>query len=70
TAADVVFTYNFATNPEVGSSTVSAFRDVASVEAIDKHTVKITFKEVNPAWSIPFVGVQGAILPEHVFRPF
>ena len=70
TAADVVFTYKFATNPEVGSSTVSAFRDVASVDGIDDHTVKITFKDVNPAWSIPFVGVQGAILPEHVFGPF
>jgi peptide/nickel transport system substrate-binding protein len=70
TAADVVFTYKFATNPEVGASTVSTFRDVASVEAIDERTVKITFKDVNPAWSIPFVGVQGAILPEHVFAPF
>lgn len=70
TAKDVVFTYRYATNPDVGSSSRSAFKDVAVVEALDDHTIKVTFKEVNPAWSIPFVGVQGVIIPEHVFAPF
>ncbi|TIW09711.1 MAG: peptide ABC transporter substrate-binding protein, partial [Mesorhizobium sp.] len=30
----------------------------------------VTFKDVNPAWSLPFVGVQGMVIPEHVFGQY
>ncbi|MEL7522234.1 MAG: peptide ABC transporter substrate-binding protein, partial [Cyanobacteria bacterium J06553_1] len=43
---------------------------VASVEAIDEYTVKIDFKEVNPAWSLVFVGGEGMILPQHVYQDY
>jgi peptide/nickel transport system substrate-binding protein len=70
TAKDVLFTYAFITNPDVGSVSGAAYKTVAKVEAPDDYTVRITFKSVNPAWALPFVGVQGMIIPEHIFAPF
>jgi peptide/nickel transport system substrate-binding protein len=70
TAKDVVFTYQFITNPDVGSSSIASYKSVQGVEAMDDYTVKITFKDVTPAWALPFVGVQGMIIPEHVFSEY
>jgi peptide/nickel transport system substrate-binding protein len=70
TAADVIFTWEFVTNPEVGSTSASSYEAIASMEVIDDYTVKINFKDVNPAWSDPFVGSGGAILPRHQFEKF
>jgi peptide/nickel transport system substrate-binding protein len=70
TAADVRFTYEYITNSEVGATSTSTYDAVKSVEVIDDYTVKINFKEVNPAWSLPFVGVRGMILPRHIFEAY
>ncbi|WP_245296702.1 ABC transporter substrate-binding protein [Rhizobium bangladeshense] len=70
TAKDVLFTYNYITNPDVGSASVGPYKTISKVAAVDDYTVQITFKDVNPAWALPFVGVQGMILPEHVFAPY
>ena len=70
TADDVRFTYEFVTNPGVGSPSAVVYDTVKSVLVIDDYTVKINFKEVNPAWWIPFVGARGVILPEHKFEAF
>ena len=68
TADDVVFTYEFISNPEVAAATAQYYDAVKSVEALDDHTVKITFKTPNPAWSVPFTGQTGLILPRHIFQ--
>ncbi len=70
TAKDVLFTYNFIMNPAVESVSRAAYKSVDKVEAVDDYTVKITFKNVTPAWALPFVGVQGMIIPEHVFAAY
>jgi peptide/nickel transport system substrate-binding protein len=70
TAADVRFTYDFIRNPDTGATTGAAYSAVEGVEIIDDYTVRVNFKQVTPAWSLPFVGVQGLILPKHVFEPF
>ncbi len=70
TAKDVLFTYAYIINKDVGSSSAGSYKSVEKVEALDDLTVKVTFKNVNPAWSLPFVGVQGMIIPEHVFAPY
>ncbi len=70
TADDVLFTYKYATNPDVKAATASAFADVTSVEVVDNYTVKVSFKDANPAWYLPFVGNRGLILPRHIFEPF
>ena len=70
TAEDVVFTYQFITNPEVASTSVEFYGEVDSVEAVDDTTVKVTFKQPTPAPMNPFVGGSGMILPEHVFKDY
>ncbi len=70
TAADVRFTYDFITNPDTGATTAAVYDGVDSVEVIDDHTVKINFKEVTPAWYLPFVGAWGMIIPQHVFEAY
>ncbi|MBN1220777.1 MAG: peptide ABC transporter substrate-binding protein [Anaerolineae bacterium] len=70
TADDVLFTYEFITNPATGATTAGTYEAVAGVEVMDDYTVKVNFKEVNPAWSLPFVGIPGMILPRHVFEPY
>ncbi|MGH6891769.1 MAG: ABC transporter substrate-binding protein, partial [Dongiaceae bacterium] len=70
TAKDVLFTYQFITNPDVGSSSATSYKSVKSVETVDEHTIRINFKDVTPAWALPFVGVQGLIIPEHIFSQY
>jgi peptide/nickel transport system substrate-binding protein len=67
TAEDVVFTFEFVSNPQVRAATAQYYEAVESVEAVDEHTVKVTFKDVTPAWQIPFTGQTGVILPKHVW---
>lgn len=69
TAADVAFTFAYATHPEVRSTSASAFAGVERVEAVDDHTVRVTFRVPTGAWSTPFTGPQGMIIPQHVFEP-
>ncbi|QJB26241.1 peptide ABC transporter substrate-binding protein [Limnospira fusiformis] len=70
TAKDVVFTYNFIMNPDVGSSSAEVYAGIESVEALDDYTIKITFKNITPGWSVPFTGQRGLILPEHIFASY
>lgn len=70
TAADVAFTYKFIANPAVAAVTAQYYRDIKSVDAVDDHTVKITFKQPTVSWQKPFTGLNGLILPEHLFKDF
>ncbi|MDJ0553935.1 MAG: peptide ABC transporter substrate-binding protein [Microcoleaceae cyanobacterium MO_207.B10] len=70
TAADVVFTYQFISNPNVGANTTATYNIISSVEAIDDYTVKVNFKDVTPGWNLVFIGTQGMILPRHKFSEY
>ncbi|MEM8808668.1 MAG: peptide ABC transporter substrate-binding protein, partial [Cyanobacteria bacterium P01_G01_bin.38] len=70
TAQDVLVTYELISNPEVGATTAGTYETIETVEVIDDHTVKITFKEPNPAWSLVFTGTAGMILPAHAFEDY
>lgn len=70
TAADVLFTYRFATDPAIRAPTSGSYSAIQTVEATNDFTVRISFKDVNPAWAQPFVGVMGMILPEHAFAAY
>lgn len=70
TAADVVFTYQYVTNPQVATVSGGTYDVIASVEAINDYTVKVNFKDVNPAWYLVFVGREGMILPKHIYEPY
>ncbi|AFZ54013.1 peptide ABC transporter substrate-binding protein [Cyanobacterium aponinum] len=70
TAKDVVFTYEFITNPQVGSVNAGDYAIVDKVETLDDYTVKVSFKEVTPAWYSVFVGNAGLILPQHLYAQY
>lgn len=70
TAEDVVFTYEFISNPEVGTTSAGTYEVIESVEALDSTTVRINFKEPNPAWYLVFTGTEGMILPRHIFAEY
>lgn len=68
TAEDVAFTYEFVSDPKVAAVTERYYEAIEKVEAVDPLTVRITFKEPNPSWALPFTGRNGMILPKHVFE--
>lgn len=70
TAEDVVFTFEFITNPDVGTTTAGTYEVIESVEALDEQTVKVNFKQPNPAWYLNFVGTEGMILPKHIYEEY
>ncbi len=70
TAEDVAFTYQFIANPKVGSTSANNYTSVETVQVIDDYTVKVIFKEPNPAWDLPFIGSGGMILPHHLYEEY
>jgi peptide/nickel transport system substrate-binding protein len=70
TAKDVKFTYEYVIDPATTATTIASYRAIESVEIIDDYTVKVNFKNSNPAWFEPFVGGFGLILPEHILSEY
>ena len=66
TADDVVFTWEYAADPATLAVSAGAYRDIARVDRLDPHTVKIVYKAPNPFWANAF----RSIIPRHVFEPF
>ncbi len=70
TAKDVKFTWEYITDEKTTATTIGSYRAIESVEIVDDYTVKVNFKQPNPAWFEAFVGSFGLILPEHILRDF
>jgi peptide/nickel transport system substrate-binding protein len=69
TANDVVFTWEYARNPETAAVTIGSYRDI-KVEKIDDHAVRINFAQPTPFWADAFVGAAGMIIPKHLFADY
>lgn len=70
TADDVRFTWQYATNPDVAATSSAAYSAVTDVIAVGPGTVRVEFGERSPGWAAPFVGVNGMIIPKHVFEQY
>jgi len=69
-ADDVVFNWEYASDPATAAVTIGTYRDL-KVEKIDDLTVKITFPKPTPFWADAFVGAgAGQILPKHLFADY
>ena len=68
TADDVVFTWQYCTNPETGCGEVDKFSGVTSVEAIDANTVQIIFSAPQPYPYTVFAAAQTPILQKAQFE--
>ena len=67
TAADVVFTAAYCMDPSGACSAASRFQDVERVEAVDRHSVRITFNVPMPFPYAPFVGSVSPVIQEKQF---
>ena len=70
TADDVIFTFEFVSDPATAAVTVGSYREVSKVDKVDSHTIKITFARPQPFWADAFCGNRGMIIPRHLFEPF
>jgi peptide/nickel transport system substrate-binding protein len=69
TADDVVFTWEYARMPETAAVSIGSYKDVKA-EKVDDFTVRVTFAKPTPYWADAFVGVNGMILPKHLFADY
>jgi peptide/nickel transport system substrate-binding protein len=68
TAEDAVFTAQYCMDDAMGCAFRANFADVASVEALDERTVKITFSIPKPFPYGPLVGAQAPIIQKAQFE--
>src|SRR6058998_976335 len=70
TADDVVFNWEYVTDPATAAVSSGNYRDIARIDKLDSHTVKLVFKSPTPFWSSPFCGPYGMIIPKHLFQAY
>jgi peptide/nickel transport system substrate-binding protein len=69
TADDVVFNWEYASDPATAATTISGYKDI-KVEKIDGLSVRIHFQKPTPFWADAFVGQRGMIIPKHLFEAY
>ncbi len=69
TADDFVFTWEYAADPATTAISAGTYKEVARIEKLDAHTIKIVYQKPNPAWFQTFGGTL-CVIPKHVFEPF
>ena len=69
TADDVVFNWEYASDPATAATTIGIYRD-ARAEKVDPLTVRIRFERPTPFWPGLFVAGGGMIIPKHLFEPY
>ena len=62
TAEDVVFTWRYCSDEATGCTAEDAFTGVASMEAVDERTVRITFEAPTPYPYVAFVSTGAPII--------
>jgi peptide/nickel transport system substrate-binding protein len=65
-ADDVVFTWEYTTDPATGTASRGLYENIRQIEKIDDHTIKVVFTEPTPRWYIS----GGQILPKHLFAEY
>ena len=68
TAADVAFTAAYCMHPDGGCNAAPRFENVAAVEAVDDHTVRISFEVAMPFPYGPFVGSTCPVIQKKQFE--
>jgi peptide/nickel transport system substrate-binding protein len=69
TADDVVFNWEYASDPATAAVTIGSYKDI-KVEKVDDHTVIVHFAKPTPFWADAFVGTRGMVIPKHLFADY
>jgi peptide/nickel transport system substrate-binding protein len=67
TADDVLFTWEFATDPATATVTRGVFENIRRIDKLNDHTIKVVFTEPTSFW---YFGERGHILPKHLFAEY
>ncbi|MFN8632932.1 MAG: peptide ABC transporter substrate-binding protein [Chloroflexota bacterium] len=70
TADDVVFTWEYVSDPAATATTRGTYAPIEKVEKIDDLSVRVLFKNPTVFWNGPFVGESGTILPKHALDAY
>ena len=66
TANDVVFTWQWVTDPANNATNLGVWSRITGMEAVDDTTVQVTYGVTEIAWYEPFAGIfNGCIYPKH-----
>jgi peptide/nickel transport system substrate-binding protein len=68
TADDVVFTWQYATDPDTAALSQAGYKAIASIDKVDDFTVRVNFKEPTIDWTSPWTSSDGLIIPKHIFE--
>ena len=67
TADDVVFTWQWVTNPDNAATSAGTYAAITGMEAVDPLTVRVTFANPNANWFESHTGTTwGYVYPKHV----
>ena len=69
TADDLVFNWEYASDPDTAAVTIGSYKDV-KVQKVDDHTVLVRFAKPTPFWADAFVGTRGMLIPKHLFGDY
>lgn len=69
TADDCVFNWEYAADPASACTTIGSYQDI-KVTKLDDHSIRIDFKKPTPFWADAFVGVNGMMIPKHLFEAY
>ena len=67
TADDVVFNWRYATDPATAAITAGLYENVAAVEKVDSHTVRVVFRQPTPTL---LRTATVTLVPRHLFESF
>jgi peptide/nickel transport system substrate-binding protein len=66
-ADDVIFNWQFATDPATAAFTPGAYQGIEGIEKLDALTVRIVFAKPTPIWNR---SANLQLIPRHLFEPF
>jgi peptide/nickel transport system substrate-binding protein len=69
TADDCVFNWQYAADPATAATTIGSYQDIKVVK-VDDHSIRVEFKKPTPFWADAFVGVNGMMIPKHLFEAY
>src|SRR5580658_4572047 len=69
TADDCVFNWQYVSDPATAATTIGSYQDIKVVK-VDDHTIRVEFKKPTPFWADAFVGVNGMMIPKHLFEAY
>jgi peptide/nickel transport system substrate-binding protein len=69
TADDVVFNWQYASDPATAATTIGSYKDI-KVEKVDDFAVRVVFAKPTPFWADAFTGARGMIIPKHLFADY